>query len=120
MKGETLLKKSDLKTGMIVRTEHNRFGVVELEKDRIDFCYDPDSSDELKKIETVSLDELIEIDNTLGIGGFVTDELQERLPDLFQEKEIGSPFLWYRIVEIYELNRIYDSGVGVYPNIVIK
>lgn len=114
MKGETSLKKSDLKTGMIVRTEHNRFGVVELEKDRIDFCYDPDPSDELKNIETVSLDELIEI------GGFVTDELQERLPDLFQEKEIGSPFLWYRIVEVYELNRIYDSGVGVYPNIVIK
>ena len=46
MKGETSLKKSDLKTGMIVRTEHNRFGVVELEKDRIDFCYDPDPSDE--------------------------------------------------------------------------
>lgn len=114
------MKKSDLKTGMIVRTEHNRFGVVELEKDRIDFCYDPDPSDELKKIETVSLDELIEIGNALGIGGFVTDELQERLPDLFQEKEIGSPFLWYRIVEVYELNRIYDSGVGVYPNIVIK
>ena len=35
MKGETSLKKSDLKTGMIVRTEHNRFGVIELEKDRI-------------------------------------------------------------------------------------
>ena len=84
------------------------------------FRSDPDPSDELKNIETVSLDELIEIGNTLGIGGFVTDELQERLPDLFQEKEIGSPFLWYRIVEVYELNRIYDSGVGVYPNIVIK
>ena len=114
------MKKSDLKTGMIVRTEHNRFGVVELEKDRIDFCYDPDPSDELKNIETVSLDELIEIGNTLGIGGFVTDDLQERFPDLFLDKEFGSPFLWYRIVEVYELNRIYDSGVGVYPNIVIK
>lgn len=35
------MKKSDLKNGMIIQTEHNRFGVVEMKKNRINICYAP-------------------------------------------------------------------------------
>ena len=35
------MRKEDLRSGMIIQTEHNRFGVVELENNRIDICYDP-------------------------------------------------------------------------------
>lgn len=76
---------------MIVRTEHNRFGVIELEENRIDFCYQPDFSDEYKNLEKISMDDLIEINGALGIGGYVTKELKEQMPDLFQEDEIGDP-----------------------------
>ena len=86
------MKKSDLKTGMILRTEHNRFGVIELEENRIDFRYQPDFLDEFKNLEKVSMDDLIEINGGLGIGGYVTKELKEQLSDLFQECEIGTPF----------------------------
>ena len=102
------MKKSDLKTGMIVRTEHNRFGVIEWEENRIDFCYQPDFSDEYKNLEKISMDDLIEINGALGIGGYVTKELKEQMPDLFQEDEIGDPFWWYEIVAVYTLNKIYD------------
>nr|DAU03012.1 MAG TPA: AgrD [Caudoviricetes sp.] len=114
------LKKSDLKTGMIVRTEHDRFGFVELEQNIIDFCYEPNCPDNFKRLEKVSIDNLIEIDGVLGIGGYVTEELKEQLPDLFQEDEINAPFLWYRIVEVYQLDKIYDNGIGVYPGIIIE
>ena len=87
-----ILKKSDLKTGMILRTEHNRFGVIDLEEYIIDFCYQPDFLDEFKNLEKVSIDDLIEIDGNLGIGGYVTKELKERMPYLFQENKIGDPF----------------------------
>lgn len=69
---------------MILRTEHNRFGVIELEENRIDFCYQPDCLDKFKNLEKVSMDDLIEINGGLGIGGYVTKELTEQLPDLFQ------------------------------------
>lgn len=45
------MKKTDLKDGMIIQTTHNRFGVVELENNRIDICYDPDSVDDDKVLE---------------------------------------------------------------------
>ena len=114
------MKKSDLKTGMIIRTEHNRFGVIELEENRIDFCYDPDRLDEFKRFEKVSIDDLIEIDGQLGIGGYVTSELKKLFPDSLQEKEIGDPFWWYEIVAVYTLSKIYDNGVGIYPGIKVE
>jgi len=61
------LKKSDLKTGMIVRTEHNRFGVIELEENRIDFCYQPDFSDEYK------------IPFSMHVAGFKYHEIAEKM-----------------------------------------
>lgn len=105
---------------MIVRTEHDRFGFIKLEQNIIDFCYEPDCPDNFKHLEKVSMDNLIEIDGVLGIGGYVTEELKEQLPDLFQEDEINTPFLWYRIVEVYRLDKIYDSGIGIYPGIIIE
>lgn len=54
------------------------------------------------------MDDLIEINGALGIGGYVTKELKEQMPDLFQEDEIGDPFCGYEIVAVYTLNKIYD------------
>lgn len=63
------MKKSDLKQGMCVQTTHNRYGFVELDRNRIDFCYDPDViKDEYAHLEKVSLDDVIEFGNEqLGI-----------------------------------------------------
>ena len=105
---------------MIVRTEHNRFGVVELEENRIDFCYEPNCLDEFKHLEKVSIDDLIEIDGALGIGRYVTKELKELLPNALYYKEVGDPFWWYRIVEVYQLDKIYDSEIGIYPGIKVE
>lgn len=72
---------------MILRTEHNRFGVIELEENRIDFCYQPDFLDEFKNLEKVSMDNLIEINGALGIGGYVTKELKEQITQSFITEE---------------------------------
>ena len=71
------MKKSDLKQGMCVQTIHNRYGFIELDCNRIDFCYDPDVlKDEYTNLEKVSLDDVFEYgDNQLGIGCIVTKEL---------------------------------------------
>lgn len=60
-----------------------------------------------------------EINGGLGIGGYVTKELKEQFSDLFQEREIGTPFWWYEIVAVYTLNKIYDNGIGIYPGIKV-
>ena len=64
------MKKSDLKQGMLVQTTDNRYGFVELNRNRIDFCYDPDVlKDEYVNLEKVSLDDVFEFGSgQLGIG----------------------------------------------------
>ena len=109
---------------MIIRTEHDRFGFVELEQNIIDFCYEPNCPDDFKRLEKVSIDNLIEIDGVLGVGGYVTEELKEQLPDLFQEDEINAPFLWYRIVEVYQLDgkKVYggrDASIAVQSGLYV-
>ena len=81
------MKKEELKSGMIVQTTHNRFGVVEINKNRIDFCYDPDSKDEYKSLNRVSLDDVVEINEKIGIGGYVTEDLKQQYSNLLSSAE---------------------------------
>lgn len=116
------MKKSDLKQGMCVQTTHNRYGFVELDRNRIDFCYDPDVlKDEYATLEKVSLDDVFEFgENQLGVGCIVTKELREKYPDCYGEYEEGSVCIYYEIVAAYTFNRVYDNGVGVYPPLVLE
>ena len=111
------MKKEELESGMIVQTTHNRFGVVEINENRIDFCYDPDSKDEYKSLNRVSLEDVVEIDGKLGIGGYVTEKLKQQCENLFQCFQIGDPYFIYEIVAVYDLHKIYDNNEGIYPNI---
>ena len=114
------MKKEELKSGMIVQTTHNRFGVVELKENRIDFCYDPDSKDEYKSLNRVSLDDVVEINEKIGIGGYVTEDLKQPYSNLFEHLKVGDPYFAYEIVAIYDLQKIYDNNEGIYPNIKIS
>ncbi len=116
------MKKSDLKQGMLIRTQSNRYGFVELDRNRIDICYDPDVvKDEYAHLEKLSLDDVFEYgDNQLGVGCIVTKELREKYPDCYGEYEEGEICIFYEIVAVYEFNVIYDNGVGVYPSLVLE
>lgn len=115
------MKKSDLKQGMCVQTTHNRYGFVELDRNRIDFCYDPDViKDEYAHLEKISLDDVIEFGNEqLGIGFVVTEEVKGKYPDYYKYYEVGDICVMYEIVAVYTFNKIYDNGVGVYPPLII-
>jgi hypothetical protein len=117
-----LMKKSDLQQGMCVQTTHNRYGVVELDRNRIDFCYDPDVlKDEYAHLEKVSLDDVFEYGNEqLGIGCIVTKELQEKYPDFYGEYEVGITLIFYEIVAAYVFEKVYDNGEGTYPPLKLK
>ena len=116
------MKKSDLEQGMCVQTTHNRYGFVELDRNRIDFCYDPDVlKDEYAHLEKVSLDDVVEFgDGRLGIGCIVTAENKEKYPQLFEYHEVGQVCVWYEIVAAYTFNKIYDNGEGVYPPLKVQ
>jgi len=114
------MRKKELKSGMIVQTTHNRFGVVEVKKNRIDFCYDPDFKDEYKLLNRVSLDDVVEIDGKLGIGGYVTEDLKQQYSNLFEHLKVGDPYFAYEIVAVYDLQKIYDNNESIYPNIKIS
>ena len=111
------MKKSDLKQGMLIQTTHNRYGFVELDRNRIDICYDPDPyRDEDRTLEKVSLDDIFEYgDNQLGVGCIVTKELREKYPDCYGEFEENTVCIFYEIVAAYTFNRVYDNGEGPYP-----
>lgn len=116
------MKKSDLKDGMIIQTTHNRFGVIEIDKNRIDICYDPTINDEYKVLEKISLDNIFEFgNNQIGIGTVVTKELKEKYKDseLFKDYNIGEIAIWYEIVAVYTLNKIYDNGEGIFPGLIV-
>lgn len=103
------MRKEDLKNARIVQTRHDRFGVVELDKNRINFCYDQFSPDNEKCLTYESMDDIVEINGILGIGGYVTKELKEKYPESLYDKKIGDPYIWYEIDAIYELNKISDN-----------
>ncbi len=115
------MKKTDLKTGMIVQTEHNRFGVVELEENRIDFCYHPILVEVYKNLEKVSLDEVFFYDdNKISVGFIVTKEIKEKHPDVYSEFSIGDLYIAYDIVAIYDLRQIYSNDMGIFPGIKVE
>lgn len=111
------MKKSDLKQGMLIQTTHNRYGFVELDRNRIDICYDPDPfRDEDRVVEKLSLDEVFEFgDNQLGIGSIVTESMRKEYPDVYGEYEVGELIIWYEIIAAYTWNKVYDNGEGPYP-----
>lgn len=115
------MKKSDLKQGMCVQTTHNRYGFVELDRNRINFCYDPDViRDEAAHLEKVSLDDVLEFGNgQLGIGIIVTEEHRQKYPDCYGDFEVGDICIFYEIVAVYEFVKIYDNGVGPYPPLIV-
>lgn len=116
------MKKSELKQGMCVQTTHNRYGFVELDRNRIDFCYDPDViKDEYAHLEKVSLDDVVEYGNgQLGIGCIVTQELKEKYPTVYEYYEVGDIAVFYEIVAVYKFNKIYDNGEGPYPPLKLE
>ena len=116
------MKKSDLKQGMVVQTTHNRYGFVELDRNRIDFCYDPDViKDEYAHLEKVSLDEVVEFgDGQLGIGTIVTEEGKKKYPQLFEHYEVGETCVYYEIVAAYTWTKVYDNGEGPYPPLKLE
>ena len=115
------MKKSELKSGMIIQTTHNRFGVVELEDNRIDICYDPDSLDEYKVLEKVSMDDILEYGNEqLGIGCILDRESKEKYSDIYRNYNVGDTVIFYEIVSVYSLQPIYNNGEGIYPPIILK
>ena len=116
------MKKSELEQGMCVQTEHNRYGFVELDRNRIDFCYDPDVlKDEYATLNKVSLDNIFEFGNgQLGIGSIVTEEMKKEHPDTYDYFKVGEVCIWYEIVAVYTFNKIYDNGVGPYPPLIVK
>ena len=115
------MKKSELEQGMCVQTTHNRYGFVELDRNRIDFCYDPDFLDEYKVLEKVSLDDVFEFgDGQLGIGTIITEELRKKYPNVYGEYNVGEIVIFYEIVAVYKFNKIYDNGVGAYPPLIVE
>jgi len=118
-KGIYRMKKSELESGMIIQTTHNRFGVIELENNRIDICYDPDSID--KVLEKISLDDIFEYgDGQLGIGCILDKETKENYPNAYWNYEVGEKVIFYEIVAIYNLQQIYYNGEGIYPSIKLQ
>lgn len=115
------MKKSDLKQGMLVQTTHNRYGFVELDRNRIDFCYDPDVlKDEYANLKKVSLDNVFEFaDGRLGVGYLITEEMKEKNAEDYKDYSVGEPCIMYEIVAVYTFNKIYDNGEGVYPPLKI-
>ena len=116
------MKKSDLKQGMLIQTQSNRYGFVELDRNRIDICYDPDVvKDEYAHLEKLSLDEVFEFgDNQIGVGCIVTEDLREKYPDCYGRFEVGEICIFYEIVAVYEFSKVYDNGVGVYPPLKLE
>lgn len=116
------MKKSELQSGMIIQTTHNRYGFVELDRNRINICYDPDVlKDEYAHLEMVSLDDVFEYDDgKLGIGTIVTQEMKDKYPTVYDCFEVGGLCIYYDIVAVYTSKRIYYDGVGAYPPLIIN
>lgn len=114
------MRKEDLRSGMIIQTEHNRFGVVELENNRIDICYDPVLDDNYKTLEKVLMEDVFNFgEEQLGIGTIVTQELKEQFPSIYDSYKVGEVAIFYEIVAIYDLKQIYSNKTGIFPDIKV-
>ncbi|WP_097005314.1 hypothetical protein [Lacrimispora amygdalina] len=115
------MKKSDLEQGMLIQTTHNRYGFVELDRNRIHICYDPDCiRDEDQRFEMLPLDDVYEYgDDQIGVGFILDKETKEKYPDAWEDYEIGDLVIGYEIVAVYKFVQVYDNGVGVYPPIIL-
>ncbi len=106
---------------MIIQTTHNRYGVVEENDNRIDICYDPDSLDEDKVLEKISLDNIFEFGNEqLGVGCILDKKAKEEYPDVYRNYNVGDKVIFYEIVAVYNLQQIYNNGEGIYPSIKLQ
>ena len=118
------MKKLDLKDGMIIQTEHNRFGVVEMKKNRINICYAPgyihDEDAELH-LEMLSLDDVYELeDGCLGVGFILTEELKNKAPRCYEEENVGDLIITYLITSVYGLSKIYGNGEWNVPVLYLE
>ena len=115
------MKKSELQSGMCVQTQSNRYGFVELDRNRINICYDPDVIDDKDAVlEMVSLDNVFEYgDGQLGVGVIVTEEHLTKYPDVYGDYSVGEVCIYYEIVAVFEFSRIYFNGVGAHPPIIV-
>lgn len=111
------MRVTDLKTGMIVRTQNGRFGFVEVEKNRIVFCYDPSHFDDGDaNFECISIspkkDSTSACFNFMDDGiavGYRTDPLFDT--DTVEHTEFGDYVMLYCISEVFEMNKIdFDSN----------
>lgn len=116
------IKKSELESGMIIRTVHARYGVVELERNRIHICYDPTCIyDEDQYYEMLSLDDVFEYDDgKLGVGCIVSKEKKEKYPDFYKEYKVGEICIVYEIVAVYKAEEIYEREEGLSLDILVE
>ena len=118
------MKKSDLKDGMIIQTEHNRFGVVEMKKNRINICYAPGyihDEDAKLHLEMLSLDDVYELeDGCLGVGFILTEELKNKAPRCYEEDNVGDLIITYLITSVYGLSKIYGNGEWNVPVLYLE
>ena len=116
------IKKSELKSGMIIRTEHARYGFVELERNRIHICYDPTCiHDKDQRYEMLSLDDIFEYeDGKLGVGFIVSKEQKEKYPDCYEEYNVGELCIAYEIVAVYGAKKIYEREEGLSLDILVE
>jgi len=118
------MKKADLKDGMIIQTEHNRFGIVEMEKNRINICYAPGyihDEDAKLHLEMVSLDSVFEYDDDcLGVGFILTDEMKRNAPRCYEEYDVGDLIIMYELTSVYGLSKIYGSGEWNVPKLYLE
>lgn len=115
------MKKSDLNNSMIVQTTHNRYGFIELEKNRINICYDPDMINQNYIPDLISLDDVFEFgDGQLGVGFILTQEEKDRDPEDYILNKVGDIIIMYEFVSVFQVNKIYSNGVGPYPPLIIN
>lgn len=118
------MKKTDLKDGMIIQTEGNRFGVVETEHNRINICYAPgyirDEDAELH-LEMLSLDNIFDLeDGSLGVGFVLSAEAKQRNPQIYEEDRVGDVIIMYEITSVYGLTTIYGNGEWNIPKLYLE
>lgn len=70
--------------------------------------------------DIVSLDDVFEFGNgQLWVGFIVTKEAKDKWPETYADFEVGSLYIIYEFVAIFQANKIYDNGVGPYPPLII-
>lgn len=118
------MKKSDLKDGMIIQTEHNRFGVVEMKKNRINICYAPGyihDEDAKLHLEMLSLDDVYECeDGSLVVGFILTEEMKNKAKRCYEENNVGDLIIAYEITSVYGLSKIYGNGEWNVPKLYLE